>query len=83
MGAQQARLQPDRLPEQADAFRKSFLLKTDRTQDRVGYSASSWVGKGKLRLLICLLEPPLLDQCDRFLKSLTRIGSQISHCTQE
>ncbi|HMH07863.1 MAG TPA: hypothetical protein VK579_14375, partial [Terriglobales bacterium] len=69
--------------EKADAFWKLFLLKSDGTQDRAGCSASSWIGKSQAGLPICVLQPPLLDQRNRPLKSFARISSQLGGCTQK
>jgi len=73
--AQEAGLQPDRFLEKARAFSKSLLLKPNRAEDGVGGGSRLRIGNRQLRLLICLLEPPLLDQQGGLLEGLTRVSA--------
>jgi hypothetical protein len=69
--------------KEADAFCKSFLLKSNGAQDRTSYRTSFRIGKSQPRLPLCLLQPPLLGQANGFLESLARISSQNSGGTQK
>ena len=76
MGAQQARLQPDSCLEEAGAFSKSLLLKPNGAQHGTGCGPRLGIGQRELGLLVCFLEPPLLDEGGRALEGRLRLGGE-------
>ena len=62
VGAEQARLQPDRLLEQSGALVEPLLLEPDGAENGTGDGPRLGIGERQPRLLLSFLEPSLLDQ---------------------
>src|SRR6266567_6040367 len=79
-GADQARIQTNRLLKILHAFRKTLLLKSNGTQNRAGNRMSGWIGRrigeSQSRLPVSLIKPPLLDETCGVLQGLARISSK-------
>ena len=71
MGADQGRLHPDGLLEQAGAFVESLLLKSNGAEDGTGDCLRFGIGKSQLRLPVSFFQPALLDEQDRLLEGVT------------
>ena len=78
MRADEVGFQPDRVPEERGAFSQSLLLKPNGTQDGKGNGSRLRVSESKPRLLICLFQPPLLNQRDCLLQGLGRGSCRLS-----
>ncbi len=87
MGSQEAGLQLNRFSKKAGAFGETLLLESNGAEYGVGAGACLRSGEGQPRLLVCLLEPPLLKQGDRFLQGLARVrtgnGTQALNATEQ
>jgi hypothetical protein len=66
----QAGLQPDSFTEERGAFDQSLLLKPNGAQDGIGDRPRVGVTQGKLRLVIGVFQPPLLNKRDGPLEGL-------------
>ena len=73
MGADQGRLHPDGLLEQAGAFVESLLLKSNGAEDGTGDCLRFGIGKSQLRLPVSFFQPALLDEQGRLLEGVTRV----------
>src|SRR6266496_1430407 len=73
MGADQGRLHPDGLLEQAGAFVESFLLKSNGAEDGTSDCLRFGIGKSQLRLAVSFFQPALLDEQGRLLEGVTRV----------
>src|SRR5437667_10098878 len=71
MGADQGRLHPDGLLEQAGAFVESLLLKSNGAEDGTGDCLRFGIGKSELRLPVSFFQPALLDEQGRLLEGVT------------
>ena len=73
MGPQEAGLQLNRFSEKPGAFGEALLLESNGAEYGVGAGAGLRSGEGQPRLLVSLLQSPLLKQRDRLLQGLSRV----------
>ena len=71
MRTQQMRVQLDCFLEKARPFFKTLLLNANRAEDGIADGLRLWIRQSKPRLLLCLVEAPLLHQRSGLLQRLT------------